>query len=85
MPFDPDALRGAIDTARKVGLPEEDLTEAIQALKDAEAEQEKTAARNALAAAITSGDIGRLRDALQRAADLGLDESEMDAARKALE
>eukprot|EP00435_Cladocopium_sp_Y103_P056183 s11_g18.t2 len=82
---DPDALRGAIDAARKAGLPEEDLTEAIQALKDAEAEQEKTAARNALAAAITSGDIGRLRDALQRAADLGLDESEMDAARKALE
>lgn len=82
---DPDALRGAIDAARKAGLPEEDLAEAIQALKDAEAEQEKTASRNALAAAITSGDIGRLRDALQRAADLGLDESEMDAARKALE
>ena len=81
---DVDALRGAIDAARKAGLPEEDLTEALETLKDAEAEQEKSAARNALSAAISSGDIGRLRDALQRGAEV-LDESELEAARTALQ
>ena len=81
---DVDALHGAIDAARKSGLPEEDLTEALETLKDAEAEQEKSAARNALSAAISSGDIGRLRDALQRGAQV-LDKSELEAARKALQ
>ena len=73
---DVDALRGAIDAARRSGLPEEDLTEALETLKDA--------TRNALSAAISSGDIGRLRDALQRGAEV-LDESELEAARKALQ
>ncbi|CAK9021392.1 Probable calcium-binding protein CML18 (Calmodulin-like protein 18) [Durusdinium trenchii] len=86
---DMDALRAAIDAATKVGLDESSIDQARQALEEEEAKEQKLlemqSARNALAAAVSSGDINRLQDALQRGASAGLEDSELDAAREALE
>ena len=85
---DIDALRAAIDAGAKVGLDEELIDEAREALKEEEAKEEQLArmqsARNALTAAISSGNIDRLRDALERAAGL-LEESELAEARRVLD
>ena len=80
---DVDALRAAIAAANKAGLDTE--AEALATARQILGEEEaKAAARSSLEAAIASGDLERLREALSRAESAGLDEPSLGAARKAL-